>query len=263
MREMSSIAEFTYDNVIQLKHLEELHLHIAQINAPVLAKCCKSNLSLRHLYLGYNSVQRNLSDIVPYCANLETLQFGMMAEPSAYKPLAKLPKLRQLIHFGVRRSGSFVPLLTDLAARRQQLQRLEIDGGTLSIEETLQIVRQSGLRQLKCFCSTAESVEMLSQLTQLQELSIWMSSRTEISAALLKVIGECKHLQLLCIASGNVSPDFIEDVTKLLFENRTEPNQTPLKLELPFTDCTSRNKELSQRNKVLSCSAFEIDSWKC
>lgn len=217
-------------------------MRITQINAPVLAKCCKSNLNLRHLHLGYNCVQRNLSDIVPYCANLETLQFGMMAEASAYKPLAKLPKLKQLMHFGVRRSGSFVPLLTDLAARRQELQRLEIDGGTLSPEETVQIIRQCGLRQLKCFCSTAESVEMLSHLKHLQELSIWMSSRTEISAALLKVIGECKQLQLLCIASGNVSPDFIENVTKVLFETRTEPNQKSLKLELPLTNYTSHNK---------------------
>lgn len=106
----------------------------------------------------------NLKDIVPLCGNLETLKFGMMAETAAYKPLARLPKLRKLIHYGIRAKDSFVPMLTALAVR-SQLQHLEIDGGTLTPQEVQQIVQLNGLHQLKCFCLTAECVEKLAQHT--------------------------------------------------------------------------------------------------
>lgn len=234
-------SDFTFDSLSLLKHLEELHLTLQQLSAATLTNCCKSNPNLRYLHLGFSSVQRNLTNIVPYCAKLETLRFGMIAEASEYKALAKLPKLRQLIYYGVRATNSFEPLLINLAAR-QQLQRLDIDGGTLTPAETQQIVRLSGLQQLKCFCSTAECVEMLAQLTQLQKLSIWMSSRVDISAAMLKVIAECKQLQRVRIASGSIKPDFIDDVSELFFAIETDPDQRSLKLEVPISQYAARKQ---------------------
>lgn len=213
-------------------HVEELQLHIQKISSATLVKCCKTKRNLRHLHLGYDCVQGNLSDIVPHCGNLETLKFGMLAEAAAYQQLSKLPKLNRLIHFGIRRKDSFVPLLTALALR-PQLQCLEIDGGTISTEEMLQIVRLDELQQLKCFCSTAECVEMLAQLTRLQRLSLWMSTRADISDALLRVLSKCRQLQLLRIASGSLGSSFINDVCKLLHGIRSPAQQQPLQLEMP------------------------------
>lgn len=219
-------------------HLEELHLHVQKIYSSTLVKCCKTNRNLRLLHLGYDCVQGNLKDIVPHCGNLETLKFGMRAEAAAYQPLSKLPKLKTLIHFGIRRKDSFVPLLTGLALR-PQLQCLEINGGTLSTEEMRQIVRLSELKQLKCFCLTAECVEMLAQLTQLQKLCLWMSSRADISDALLRVLSKCRQLQVLCIASGYLGTNFFNDVCKLLYGTRSASAQQPLQLETPASSSTA------------------------
>lgn len=219
-------------------YVEELHLQVQKICSSTLVKCCKTKRNLRLLHLGYDCVQGNLKDIVPHCGNLETLKFGMMGEAAAYQPLSKLPKLKILIHFGIRRKDSFVPLLTVLAMR-PQLQCLEIDGGTLSTEEMLQIVRLSELQQLKCFCSTAECVEMLAQLTQLQKLCLWMSSRADISDALLRVLSKCRQLQVLRIGSGYLGTSFINDVCKLLHGIRSASSQQPLQLETPISSSTA------------------------
>ncbi|KAH8405242.1 hypothetical protein KR222_000069, partial [Zaprionus bogoriensis] len=208
------LLEASVENLWMVNRVQELHLRVHKIPSSHLAKFCRANRNLRLLHLGYDCVQGNLKDIVPHCDNLETLKFGMMAEAAAYQPLSKLPKLKKLIHFGIRRQGSFLPLLTALAARAQ-LQWLEIDGGTLSAEEVQQIVRLSELRQLKCFCSTAESVELLAQLTQLQQLCLWMSSRVDISDALLRVLSRCRQLQVLRVASGFLGSSFINDVCRL------------------------------------------------
>ncbi|KAH8307463.1 hypothetical protein KR044_012645, partial [Drosophila immigrans] len=225
--EIRTVNDWSFDNLWQLRHLEELQLLVQKINSSVLVKCCKANRNLNTLHLGYDCVEGSLKDIVPHCGNLETLKFGMMAEPADYTPLARLPKLKRLMHYGIRRKGSFEPVLTALAAR-SQLEHLEIDGGSLSPEEIQQIVRLNGLQQLKCFCLTAECVEMLAQLKQLHQLSLWMSSRPDISHALLKVIGECKQLQLLRVATGVLAPDFINDVAKLLAGIRSEATQQRL-----------------------------------
>ncbi|KAH8370851.1 hypothetical protein KR093_005217, partial [Drosophila rubida] len=225
--EIRTKNDWSFDNLWVPKHLEELQLYVPKIFSSVLVKCCKSNPNLSVLHLGYDCVAGNLKDIVPHCGNLETLKFGMMAEAAAYKPLARLPKLKRLLHYGIRRKGSFEPVLAGLALR-SQLQHLEIDGGSLSPEEIQQIVRLNGLRQLKCFCLTAECVEMLAQLKQLQQLSLWMSSRPDISNALLKVLGECKQLQLLRVATGVLTLEFITDVAKLLATRHSEATQQPL-----------------------------------
>ncbi|XP_034108613.1 uncharacterized protein LOC117570842 isoform X1 [Drosophila albomicans] len=259
--EIRTKNDWSFDNLWLLRHLEELQLLVPKIPSTVLVKCCKSNPNLNVLQLGYDCVQGNLKDIVPHCGKLETLKFGMMAEAAAYKPLAKLPKLKRLLHYGIRRKGSFEPVLSALAMR-PQLQQLEIDGGSLSPEEILQIVRLSGLQQLKCFCLTAECVEILSHLKHLQQLSVWMSSRPDISNALLKVVRECKELQLLRVATGVLSADFINDVAKLLASNRREMIQPPLQLEIPIPTYTLSIDQFSFRNSLLNCSPFEEDSWK-
>lgn len=231
-------ADWTFENLWMPIHVEELHLQVKKICSSTLVKCCKSNRNLRLLQLGYDCIQGNLKDIVPHCRNLETLKFGMLAEAAAYQPLSKLPKLKTLIHFGIRRQDSFVPLLTVLALR-PQLQCLEIDGGTLSTAEMLEIVRLSELQQLKCFCSTAECVEMLAQLTQLQKLCLWTSSRADISDALLRVLSKCRQLQVLRIASGYLGTNFINDVCKLLYGIRSASAQQPLQLETPASSSTA------------------------
>ncbi|XP_022221406.2 uncharacterized protein LOC111073415 [Drosophila obscura] len=234
--EIQAIFDCSVERLSELQHLEELHLHIPQIASPTLVKCCKSNSSLRSLHLGYGCVQRNLCDIVPHCKNLEVFKFGMTAESSAYRALARLPKLRQLTHFGIRRADSFEPLLSSLADR-PQLLHLDIDGGSISLAETRQLIRLQSLVHLKCFCSTVQCVAMLARLSQLEELCLWMSSPLDVSDALLGIVASCGRLKLLRLAVGNVNKDFFSKATELSRSKKIAMGaiqEPPLKLEIPM-----------------------------
>ncbi|ALC44357.1 CG12520, partial [Drosophila busckii] len=223
---LKATNEWTCNNVQHLQHLEQLQLHIQHnIEADILIKCCKASSRLRILDLGYGCVQRQLVNIVPHCAQLEILRFGMTAEATDYAKLAKLPKLRQLSHCGIRRSGCFVPLLQALVAP-QQLQLLEIDGGSLNMEETLQLVRLRSLQQLKCFFSNAGCVAMLAHLKHLQQLSFWMTCQEDITQELLAVVAGCRQLQVLRVAVARLSKYFLADVVQV-----REQQQQPLQLE--------------------------------
>ncbi|KAH8270597.1 hypothetical protein KR018_012100, partial [Drosophila ironensis] len=213
------------DRLPQLRYLESLHLLVPKVPAPTLVKCCKSNGNLRCLHLGYSCIQRKLQDIVPHCKNLEVLQFGMTAEHSAYTPLAKLPRLRELYHFGIRRSGSFEPLLLRLG-KKAQLTHLAIDGGSLTRRETMQLIKIQSLKHVKCFCATPECVVLLAQLINLEELCLWMSCSVDVSDSLLRVIEMCKNLKLLRLASGRVDSNFFDNAIKLIQSGQSVSNKS-------------------------------------
>ncbi|KAH8368576.1 hypothetical protein KR200_001882, partial [Drosophila serrata] len=225
--ELQATQDFSVDHLHHLQNLETLHLLIPKVPSACLVKCFKSNGSLRSLHLGYACCQKNLVDIiVTHCKNLEVLKFGITAESAEYQPLAKLPKLRELSHFGIRRSGSFEPLLSALAAK-SQLTHLSIDGGSLSSEEAYQVVRIQSLRHLTCFCATTECVEILGQLANLEELCLWMSRSLDISHSLLTIIASCKKLKLLRLAVGNVNKHFFNDAIDLLRMDERLGQQPP------------------------------------
>ncbi|KAH8379454.1 hypothetical protein KR009_005072, partial [Drosophila setifemur] len=218
------VTDCCVDRLAHLQHIESLELLVPKISSSTLVKCCKSNGNLRSLHLGYSCVQGNLGDIVSHCKNLEVLKFGMTAESSAYKPLAKLPKLKELSHFGIRRSGSFQQLLSHLAIN-PKMTHLSIDGGSLNLQEASQLIGIQSLRHLKCFCSTTECVEILSRLVHLEELCLWMSCSLDTSDALLKIIASCKKLKLLRLAMGKVNSNFLNDAIDLIRKENPEIKQ--------------------------------------
>lgn len=231
--------------------LETLQLLLPKVPPASLKKCCKSNPNLRSLHLGYACVQKNLVDILAtHCKNLEVLKFGMTTEAADYKPLARLPKLRELSHCGIRRSGSFEPLLSELAAKCQ-LTHLSIDGGSLTPEEACQLVRIQSLRRLTCFCSSLECVEMLGGLANLEELCLWMSCPLDISNGLLTIIASCRRLRLLRLAVGNVNKNFFNDAIDLIRMEQAPSQQPPLKLEIP---AVGRKQEVSHQVGNISSS---------
>ncbi|XP_016955098.1 uncharacterized protein LOC108027984 [Drosophila biarmipes] len=229
--EIHARDDCSLDQLSQLRHLENLQLLVPKIPLATLVKSCKSNGNLSSLHLGYACVQKNLRDIVPYCKNIEVFKFGMSANSSEYLPLAMLPKLRELSYCGVRRSGSFEPLLSALAAK-SQLTHLSIDGGSLTLQEASQLVRIQSLRQCKCFCSSTECVEMLSLLANLEELCLSMSCPLDISNALLAIIANCTNLKLLRIARGNVSTNVLEDAIRLKNTKAKKNTQNAIVLEV-------------------------------
>ncbi|KAH8239282.1 hypothetical protein KR032_002723 [Drosophila birchii] len=231
--ELQTTQDFSVDHLHHLQNLETLQLLIPKVPPTCLVKCFKSNGSLQSLHLGYACCQKNLVNIiVNHCKNLITLKFGMTGESADYKPLARLSKLRELSHFGIRRSGSFEPLLAALAAK-SQLTHLSIDGGSLTHEEAYQLVRIQSLRHLTCFCASTECVEMLSRLTNLEEICLWMSRPLDISHGLLTIIASCKELRLLRLAVGNVNKNFFNDAIDLLRMGEKTGQQPALKLEIP------------------------------
>ncbi|EDW94357.2 uncharacterized protein LOC6533945 [Drosophila yakuba] len=216
--EVCARDDCSLDRLSQHCHLEHLQILVPKISLSTLVKCCKSSGNLRSLHLGYACIQKNLSYIVPHCKNLEVLRFGMPANSSEYLQLAGLPKLRELSYFGIRRSGFFEPLLSALAAK-SQLTHLSIDGGSLTLQETCQLVRIQSLRHFKGFCSTSDCVEMLGCLANLEELCLSMFCPTDVSNNLLPIIAKCKDLKLR-IAGGNVNAKSLKDAISL---RKSEP----------------------------------------
>ncbi|KPU78775.1 uncharacterized protein Dana_GF26605 [Drosophila ananassae] len=221
------------NHLSQLQYLESLTLLVPKVPVATLVKCCKYNTNLKVLHLGYSCVQGSIGDIVPHCKELEVLKFGMTAEASTYKPLARLPRLRELYHFGIRRSGSFEPLLSDLATH-SQLTHLSIDGGSLTLSEASQLPRIRSLTHLKCFFFTTESLELIADLVNLEELCVWMSCAVDVTNSLLKIIASCKNLKLLRLAAGKVQPNFFQEAIVLIKKEKGAETLHPiLKLEVP------------------------------
>ncbi|KAH8313049.1 hypothetical protein KR067_011980 [Drosophila pandora] len=157
----------------------------------------------------------------------------MTAEASTYKPLARLPRLRELYHCGIRRSGSFEPLLSDLATH-PQLTHLSIDGGSLTLSEASQLLRIRSLTHLKCFFFTTKSMELIADIVNLEELCVWMSCAVDVTNSLLKIIASCKNLKLLRLAAGKVQPYFVQAAIDLIKKEKGAETLHPtLKLEVP------------------------------
>ncbi|XP_017042951.1 uncharacterized protein LOC108089283 [Drosophila ficusphila] len=200
------------DSLTQLHHIEHLEILIPKIPIEILVKICKSNANLRNLQLGYWCVQKNLGDIVPYCKNLEVLNFGNPGASSDFVALGRLPKLRELYFFGIRGFGSFESLLSRFATKKQ-LTHLSIDCVSLVPQETKHLIRIQGLRYLKCFCPTIETVEMLATLLNLEELCLSMTCSLDITNALLLIIAKCTKLKILQIPMGIVNGNILKDAT--------------------------------------------------
>ncbi|KRF98358.1 uncharacterized protein Dwil_GK28093 [Drosophila willistoni] len=118
---------YALQNLSYIRDLSILDLNM-RMSAEELVECCKSNPNLTSLYIRNTEFYGRLSDITldgNILYNLVYLQFHMKPGIDAveYAPLAKLPKLKELIICGEHEIGTLRHLFLGLAAK-SRLQKL-------------------------------------------------------------------------------------------------------------------------------------------
>ncbi|XP_017070572.1 uncharacterized protein LOC108107542 [Drosophila eugracilis] len=140
---------YTLESVPQIRHLETLYLDVG-MRTNILVQFCQLNPNLRKLILSNNELYGRLTDIVPYCNQLEHLSFLMKHEVDAteYAALAKLPRLNELILLGQHQEGSLLRLFQGF--RDKHIHRICIPETYVSNEEALALTSITCLVSLKC-----------------------------------------------------------------------------------------------------------------
>ncbi|XP_030376928.1 uncharacterized protein LOC115625860 [Scaptodrosophila lebanonensis] len=228
---------FKGDHLKEL-NLEELSTDIG-MTTPQWIAFLKSNPKLRSLQFRVcRIIPEKPADLVPYCTSLEELYiwFKSKCDSYDYGAFAQLPNLKHLHIIGkYQQTDSTVQLFRSLVARDPQLlESLSIKRGMLTFDETQEIVHIKSLKELNCSFSDIECVDLLTQLTELEELSILLKSDTDISNAALRILKSCTKLKLFRIYAENIRRDFIFEAYNILKEIREPSKQPPLSLEVPY-----------------------------
>ncbi|XP_030385022.1 uncharacterized protein LOC115632144 [Scaptodrosophila lebanonensis] len=242
-RPFEVLPNYFLKNLSHLRHLEELSL-TAQVYVHDLVEYCKSNDKLRALRL-HGGCEGNISAIATHCPNLEEVKFRMEKETD-YEPVTKLPKLKKLIIEGNVWYPMAIFFKTFSSESLEQLQLIDVQHIHLDFEATQQIVRMKALKSLSCYFREARSMELLSQLKELEEIFIVRSNFVGFPAAFLKILTSCTKLDCFCIGDAfELTRDLIFQVAELLESIRNPIAQEPLKLELGvFTKLSPRDARL-------------------
>jgi len=149
---MVFLSGYTAGNLENFQNLRSLSLYVP-MKADDLTESVKSNPNLMELAFTSTDMHGRLADITPYCKNLESLQIQMKPETDAseYAPLAKLPKLKTFIIFGIPEAGSLRALFKSMVMNGlTDLQALSIQQAKLGSEEVEELSKVGHLQRLRC-----------------------------------------------------------------------------------------------------------------
>ncbi|XP_064545404.1 uncharacterized protein LOC135433314 isoform X2 [Drosophila montana] len=151
-----------------------------------------------------------------------------------YAVLAELPNLGSLHIRGEHKIGSFKDLFQALAAREcSVLQEINVDSRsnaighppkqTFNYEETIELVKILTLKKLKCGFSDGKSIELLSQLTDLEELVITTHPEGSLIQFLHSlVLRESSKLRCLVIKDKSLTCEETAQVARVKSLRRLE-----------------------------------------
>ncbi|KAH8376436.1 hypothetical protein KR200_002632 [Drosophila serrata] len=183
------IQGYTFENVPELGNLRSLYLDV-RMTTDDLIELCRSNPKLHYLEFKSTELYGRLSDIVPYCHNLEKLTFTLKPDVDAkeYAPIAKLPQIKKLRLYGQHQEGTLVDLFKGL--KFSNLNEIFIPDIHLSKEETQALSEINSLGMIKSAFRYVSSIANLVKLPWLQYLSIKIdqSEQTELIESLIPLI---------------------------------------------------------------------------
>ncbi|XP_030377711.1 uncharacterized protein LOC115626468 [Scaptodrosophila lebanonensis] len=219
------------------RHLEELTLHINNINAGHLMECCKSNTKLRVLKLCGSGAEGSLEGIAALCNNVEELEI-LLESNRDYSPFAKLLNLKRLTIYCAQ---------SDLARRflngfsTEKLEEIELFRkiyGITDLKLSKKIVSMKALKYLDGYFNDTKCLELLTQLHDLEELFIDVWYDGGFSSSILKIVQVCRKLQILHVGGESFKGnEFVFKVLEVLKKVRDPTTQKPLLLELEH--CTA------------------------
>ncbi|KAH8368594.1 hypothetical protein KR200_007738, partial [Drosophila serrata] len=119
---------------VGIEGLETLHVD-ARMDVNDLIQLLQKNPNLRRLKLPSAELSGRLSDIVPYCNQLEYLTISMKndLDGAQYAPFAHLPRLKDLTLLGVPEEGSLLKLFQGL--KETLIQHISIPNVYITTEE--------------------------------------------------------------------------------------------------------------------------------
>ncbi|KRF85109.1 uncharacterized protein [Drosophila virilis] len=167
-----------------------------------LVEYCESNPNLTRLEVMSNDIYGKLTDIMPYCNQLETLAFKVKSDfdDSEYTPVAKLPKLCDLRIEGNHEVGSLNTLFNALAKNEQtNLTKLKIDKANIDYDEIAEVLRIQTLQ--KCRFNGNKGlvikIDSISFDQRLAKLTLYF--KKELDAANLADLGSLINITNLLI----------------------------------------------------------------
>lgn len=211
-----------------LRSLEGLAISNA-IDIENLVEVCENNKELRVLWL--HQVIGQIECIVPYCDKLEELRFTMFDRSITYVELTELPNIRKFIikgnHPGCQQ---LLKIFERLIAKGEacKLESLTIVQ-QMNFEQTSRLVQLMQLKELRCSFDKPETINLLMELSDLEELYINLGQSDGGADECLNVLQGCLKLQRFHIRS-NLKINFLKMVMEVLRTVRDPNTQEPLEL---------------------------------
>ncbi|XP_034661793.1 uncharacterized protein LOC117897200 [Drosophila subobscura] len=249
------VTGYTLEGLGSITTLEKLCLNV-RMDIDDLVEICRLNKNLRVLvYMNNETGGKRLAAIAPHCEQLEYLNFRMRPEcdASEYRPLAKLPRLRQLQIEGVHEKGTLQPLLHGFACNESKaLEMLFIEDSPMDQGEMQALSQIDTLAYVKCRLDDPRDIGLLSQLPNLQFLGIPSEfDFGTISEKVLSILIQSKEEMLIDLVNSRIlfisQPTFNSLSIYLKEESAsssdysrlsTLPGLSSLKIEGLFTDCS-------------------------
>lgn len=239
----------------RLKCLESFSTE-TEIALQEMIEICKSNENLRILW-----VQKSNWDIealLPHCPNIEEIAFTIDDSQKSYAAIAQLAKIKNVhVHkskskipspnlsqafnaLGIGRAAAVAPMsscgklieLLDAFAHKGKDSKLEkmVIYSNLTLEETNKLIQLEDLKFLCCIFDDTKSIELLTNLTELERL--YMVSRgSSLSGPneCLNILKSCRKLQVFHM-NISVKPGFLDNVLEVLKSVRDPKKQKPLEI---------------------------------
>lgn len=226
-----SISRPRLDSLMKLKCLDCISTD-TEIALEDLVEICKSNEKLRVLWIP--KVTWDLEAILPYCPNIEEISFTIQESQKSYAAVAQLPKIKKVNVNKAKHMSSCGKLieLFDAFTHREKDSKLEslMITTKVTIEETSKLIELVDLKKLCCIFEDPKSIQLLTNLTELERLYIVArSSFASGENGCLNVLKSCRKLQHFHI-NIIVKPDFLDKVLEVLKSVRDPEKQKPLQI---------------------------------
>ncbi|XP_032599035.1 uncharacterized protein LOC116806499 [Drosophila grimshawi] len=227
---------YPLDSFQDFRNLTHLCLNV-KMDALKLAEYCKTNPNLISLKFMNSEICGKLSDILPYCNNLQTLAFMVKSDfdNSEYISLAQLPKLCDLHIEGEHKPGSLNTLIKALARKEPKtLSKLVIGEASIDCAEIAEVLKIHSLEECQ-FSGIAGNHSIIFAPNSAQ---LTLCFKTDIDIIdLADLVSLVDFTSLLIVGTPR------SGTLKTLF--KTICSQTSPKLkELKFTTFESFNKDV-------------------
>lgn len=225
-RSIKLLAELSNLENLRIKSLHDLH-EIAEGVLSVLQGCANEVTVIRdYREISFN---KNLKKLTISNTSYD----NEILDAQEYALLAELPQLNALHIQGEHKLGSFESLFLALVATKQSaIEEISIvrnsiseqfSKPTISPEETKAIAKILSLRKLKCGFLDANSIEILAQLTELQELVITTHKRGSLMQFLESLsLRHSSNLQSLVIEENELTAEETIQVARVKSLRRLE-----------------------------------------